>query len=89
METKMSRVHFDFETYSEVKLRDVGPWAYSCHPSTEVLCMSWVDEHSDQVKLWTPDQEKPEWVDDDTVELHGWNVFFEICIMRNTLGWIE
>lgn len=35
----------DFETRSEVDLKKVGAWAYSEHPSTEVICLCWaIDE---------------------------------------------
>lgn len=30
----------DFETRSEADLKKIGSWAYSLHPSTEVLCMA-------------------------------------------------
>jgi len=33
---------YDFETYSEVDLKKVGSFEYSMHPSTEVLCVSWM-----------------------------------------------
>lgn len=34
-------VHIDFETHSALDLLKVGPWVYSCHPSTKILCLSW------------------------------------------------
>lgn len=30
----------DFETYSDVDLRDVGAYEYSMHPSTEIICVA-------------------------------------------------
>lgn len=46
----------DFETRSAADLKKVGSWAYSCHPSTEVLCLAfrlptWSPE---RVELWHP-----------------------------------
>jgi DNA polymerase len=35
------KIHIDFETYSELSVTQVGSWAYSKHPSTDGLCMSW------------------------------------------------
>ncbi len=32
----------DYETYSEADLKKVGPYEYSLHPSTEIICASWV-----------------------------------------------
>lgn len=34
--------HIDFETRSELDLREVGLWNYSRHPSTQPWCMAWV-----------------------------------------------
>ena len=34
-------VILDFETRSEADLKKVGAWAYSEHPSTEVICACW------------------------------------------------
>lgn len=34
-------IHLDFESRSEVDIWEVGAWAYSCHPSTEILCMAY------------------------------------------------
>lgn len=33
---------YDYETFSEVDLKKCGSWEYSVHPSTEVLCVSWM-----------------------------------------------
>ena len=37
----MTVVTLDFETRSEADLLKVGAWAYSEHPSTEIICVSW------------------------------------------------
>ena len=70
-------IFLDFETYSELDVRKVGAYAYASHPSTEIICMGW-DDHGDK-GLWTPKDPLPSWVW-GTEELHGWNVFFEVCI---------
>jgi DNA polymerase len=33
---------YDYETFSELNLKHCGSWEYSVHPSTEVLCVSWM-----------------------------------------------
>jgi DNA polymerase len=93
---KIDTLHLDFETFSEAKLKDVGPWAYSMHPSTEVLMFSW-SINDGPVNLWVNPEKYPDWVFD----LNRWlksepyaefyikahNAFFEKCIMRNVLKW--
>ncbi len=37
-------VVLDFETRSEADLKKVGAWAYSEHPSTEVICACWAQD---------------------------------------------
>lgn len=37
----MTIVTLDFETRSEADLKKVGQWAYSEHPSTEIICACW------------------------------------------------
>lgn len=37
-------IYLDFETRSKASLKDVGAWEYSCHPSTEVMCLGWSDD---------------------------------------------
>lgn len=35
------RVHLDFETRSQLSVTDAGGWAYSIHPTTDILCISY------------------------------------------------
>lgn len=49
-----ARVYIDFEAYSEISIVDVGPWVYSVHPSTEILCLSW--RTKDEQGLWVSDK---------------------------------
>jgi DNA polymerase len=83
----------DFETRSFADLKRVGAYAYSVHPTTEVLCMAWAIE-DDEVELWTPGDAKPTELllhisNDRLVEAH--NAFFERCIWENivepSMGW--
>lgn len=96
-------VYFDFETRSEADLRKVGAWAYSEHPSTEVICCAWAADDG-PVEGWiNPDlgtlgrlkkSNIPEGLrklvsHDTTFEAH--NVAFEIAIWENVCarryGW--
>lgn len=45
------RITFDFETRSEADLTQVGAWAYSEHPSTEVICAAWGIDR-DPIRSW-------------------------------------
>ncbi len=84
------------ETYSEADLKAVGPWAYSKHSSTEVLMLAWAF-NKDAPVIWLPGEKDPAWVwnmhacaNDNkplSFQLHAWNDFFELCIMRNVLKW--
>ena len=46
--------HIDFETYSECDIKDCGAAVYAQHPSTEVLCMSFVFNDDRTVVNWRP-----------------------------------
>lgn len=91
-------IHIDFESRSSVDIWEVGAWAYSCHPSTEILCMA-----------IAKDDEIPHVLRQDFFEFgndcppglvreiqagtlfKAFNAFFEQCIWRNQLvkkyGW--
>ena len=45
-------ITFDFETRSHADLRAVGPWAYSEHPTTEVICACWQIEDEEVQEWW-------------------------------------
>lgn len=47
----MRKVHADFETFSELDLRQVGVYRYAEHPSTEVLILCWADGDG-KVHVW-------------------------------------
>ena len=48
----------DFETRSAISLKKHGSWAYSCHETTEILCLSWhlPDFLPGRTALWAPAQ---------------------------------
>lgn len=89
------RVMFDFETRSEVNLKDVGAWIYSKHPSTEVLMVTWQRQDEDEIQIWKMGEPPP--IDliaaatNPKVMLNTFNGFFEYCIWQHVchrkLGW--
>lgn len=89
----MTKVHLDFETYSEApfgKKKDaVGLDVYAKHPSTEVLMMAvatgeevprWVEQTSIMVSMLDL------YARDPRIEWHAFNAPFERVIMREVLG---
>jgi len=81
------RLHIDFETASQAELKRTGAYAYSVHPSTRVICMSYWSPGG-AVKTWLPGDPFPQDVLDHVRrggEVHGWNVGFEYHIWNNTL----
>lgn len=84
-------IYIDFETYSECDLKKCGSWAYSQHPSTEILCMAYAIDNG-PVQLWTPGKTGPHLTPQlkfHTIEAH--NAFFERSIWENIcvkkFGW--
>lgn len=48
----MIKVYIDFETYSETDIKK-GAWAYSKHPSTEVLCLAYaIGDREPEIIQW-------------------------------------
>lgn len=92
------RITIDFETRSELSVKDVGAYAYSIHPSTEPLCLAYKIPGMKKPKLWTrldgkPPQDLFDAIEDDFenyfIEAH--NSFFELCVWMNIchkkMGW--
>lgn len=88
----MNKLHIDLETYSEADLKAVGAWAYSKHPSTEILMLAWAFDDDDPA-VWIPGDPEPEWMrvlyfyKHPAFKVTAWNDFFEFCILRNVLKW--
>ena len=88
-------ITFDLETKSHADLKKVGAWAYSEHPSTDVICACWgIDDQP--IQEWWPEKFKfiPDDLNDaliDGHEIEAHNVAFEISIWTNVLakkyGW--
>lgn len=52
-------IFFDFETYSEANLEEIGSVAYARHPTTRPVCMAYAVNGGD-VKIWERGQPVPE-----------------------------
>jgi DNA polymerase len=84
-------ITLDFETRSYADLKKVGAWAYSEHPSTEVICAAWGDDEGDTC-TWSPLLADDDfWLkllyrqieDGALIEAH--NCAFEYSIWRNIM----
>lgn len=92
-------VTIDFETKSYADLKQVGSWAYSEHPSTDVICMCYGIDDQPIQDWWpgkTPGDRMPEdlylaVMSGQDIEAH--NVAFEYSIWSNVMvtryGWPE
>ena len=78
-------MHIDFETYSEVDLKKVGAWAYSQHPSTEIIFMSYAFELG-EVKTTEKQSHIHELLYSCNERVNAWNSSFEQAIAVNVLG---
>lgn len=91
-------VIIDFETKSEADLKQVGAWAYSEHPSTEVICVCWAWGDRPRQSWWPgkyADNRLPaelfEAIFGQGEIVEAWNLAFEWSIWSNVLqpryGW--
>lgn len=83
----MTKTSVDFETFSEINLLKVGAWAYSRHPSTEVLFMAWADGDEKPLLTDDPKEMKKQLLKRASKGnvFVAWNSFFEFCICVNVL----
>ena len=83
------RITIDFETRSEANLMSCGAYAYSIHPTTDILCLSYKIPGGKKGRWNRTDKNPPQELfdaiadelDDFMVEAH--NMFFELCIWMN------
>ena len=85
----MTRLHLDFETYSECNLKTAGAHKYAKHPSTEVLMLGWAID-DEQVQLWQPQKEiipvrLLNAINDPNTIIWAFNAAFERAILRECL----
>lgn len=90
------RLTIDFETRSDVSMKNVGAWLHSKHPSTHVTAVAWSDGFCIDGQHCERDERTPtelfEAIEEaDTIIAH--NSFFEVCIWMNVCvakyGWPE
>ena len=89
----MRRLVYDIETKSALKLKLVGAYIYSCHPTTEVRCISYCfisDGERGPILTWLPSEPVPAEilaaaVDPDTL-IVAFNDAFERQIEERVLG---
>lgn len=76
-------VHLDFETYSEVSVKDVGAYAYARHPSTDIITLSYrIDDGP--VQRWAPGLPLPEDIRECARQtFHAHNATFEREVWRH------
>ena len=87
-----SMITFDFETKSYADLSKVGTWAYSLHPTTDVICCAYGIDY-EPVQTWWPGKNDTDEIPTDlfdallyrrsTIEAH--NVAFERSIWMNVM----
>jgi len=78
-------INLDFEVRSFIDLPDRGLDVYAKDASTEVICMAYSIDGG-PVKLWTPETSLPQFMYAKDTIFQGWNVAFEVNIMRHVLG---
>lgn len=82
----------DYETYSDLNLKEVASSRYSRHSSTEVLMGAYEFNDSGKIEQWDQAGGEPmpkivaEALVDDQCEKWAWNASFEIQITQNCLG---
>lgn len=87
-------LHIDFETRSELDLKERGLYNYARHPSTYVWCMGYAFD-DEEPSIWTPDLPCPQWVAKHVTTggaVFAHNAPFELAIWNNVLvplGWPE
>ena len=85
-------IHGDFETRSEVELKDVGLDVYARHPSTDVWCFAWAIDDGEP-DIWFPGMPAPAPTKllATSQVLYAHNAQFEIAIWNHIMvpryGW--
>jgi len=86
-EATMTKVWFDFETYSAVDIKKEGGYKYSVDDSTNVICLAWAIDDG-PVNLWTPAKEAPVELLDAVfanAKMYAHNIMFDQRIWNNIM----
>lgn len=80
-------INIDYETYSELDIKQVGTWAYALHPSTEIISLAW-SIGDGPVELWLPGTAPlpAPFLNPTAYGWNAYNVFFEFLITYYVLG---
>lgn len=82
------KLFLDYETRSEVELRDIGAVKYAQDPSTEIICLGYRFEN-EKTKIWISDGgfdlDIYDALRDPKVEIHAHNALFETVITKFVL----
>lgn len=82
----MKKLYIDFETRSELDVKEVGAFKYAMHPSTELLLVSWaVDDGYVRVDE-TVNEELYALIEADDVLKIAHNAEFDMCVCQYVLG---
>jgi DNA polymerase len=86
-------IHGDFETRSEVELKDVGLDVYARHPSTDVWCFAWAIDDGEP-EIWFPGAPAPALAfpfSFKSTKFYAHNAQFELAIWNHIMvpryGW--
>lgn len=86
-------LHLDFETFSEIDIRDVGAYRYAFDPSTEILCAAMAFDDEEPViwhvlqEDWDEEYLQPYFkaLEDPGVLIYAHNAMFESAICQALL----
>lgn len=86
-------LNHDYETWSEVNLKEVGLSRYLRHPSTEILMLAYSFDERDDIRQWIPAEDgsdpPAEFMDalqDERIQKTAWNAQFEHEVAKLVLG---
>lgn len=78
----------DFETFCELDVTKVGAWAYSQHPSCDIICYQYKMPGDTEPRLWLPGNAPPRW---RLAGIRAHNALFEACVIKHVAvpryGW--
>lgn len=85
------KLHIDFETRSDVDLKECGVFVYAASPHTDILCMAYAFD-DEPVQLWKMGEPFPEEIlTREVTEFHAHNYLFEYVIWEEVgvkkYGW--
>jgi DNA polymerase len=80
----MNKIIIDFETYSEIDIKEAGAHVYAMHPSTRIICMSY-KINDNLTNIWLPSHNWPKDLEEalnEDFRLYSFNGTFEMLIIN-------